>query len=73
MVSVTRQRQAVGSRLLCVGTANCLNKSLGAKGTTGLQGRRLGWKERWFSKLCTGYREPIFMELIVKCGTVNVN
>lgn len=47
-MSVTRERQAVGSRLgekkvhwellLYVGTENCLNKSLGARGTTGLQG-----------------------------------
>ena len=83
MASVTRERQAVGSRLgekkvhwellLYVGTDNCLNKSLGAKGTTGLQGRRLSWKERWFSTHCPGYWDPIFMELIVKCGTMNVH
>ena len=68
MVSVTRERQAVGSRLgekkvhwellLYVGTENCLNKSLGARGTTGLQGRRLGWKESGSARIALGTGIP---------------
>ena len=67
------RKKFAGEVLLDGDTGKGQNKSLGAEGTTGLQGRGLGWKEGWFSKHRTGHRSPTFYGADSQMGATNVN
>ena len=71
-IQAGREESSLGATAVC-GHRKLSEQVSGGQRNHRFAGEEVGLEGEWFSTHCTGYWDPIFMELIVKCGTVNVN